>query len=203
MIYLYSGTPGSGKSLHSAQVIYHRLRFSKNVLGNFEINTSNIKPSRRKTGDYFYIKNDMLTPDILRLYSEAYFFNHRFSEGQLLLIIDECQIMFNSREWNMKGRSDWLGFFSNHRKYGYDIILIAQFDRMIDRQIRSLIEYEYIHRKVSNYGVAGKLISAASAGNLFVSVKMWYPLRERIGSEFFKAKKKYYSIYDSYNRFDT
>ena len=38
--------------------------------------------------------------------------------------------------------------FSQHRKLGYRVILIAQFDRMLDRQIRSVLEYEYIHRKV-------------------------------------------------------
>lgn len=200
MIYLYSGTPGSGKSLHCAQVIYWRLRRKQNVVANFEINIQNIK---KYNADFFCIPNDHLTPQILRTYSDAYFYNHKFHEGELLLVIDECQIMFNSREWTSKGRNEWLGFFSNHRKYGYDIILIAQFDRMIDRQIRSLIEYEYVHRKVSNYGIGGKLISMFSMGNLFVSVKMWYPLRERIGSDFFKAKKRYYTIYDSYNRFDT
>lgn len=200
MIYLYSGTPGSGKSLHSAQVIYSRLRISKNVVANFEINTQNIKKCK---GDFFCVNNlDLSTPQILRTYSDAYFYNHKFKEGKLLAIIDESQILFNARSWNARGRDDWLNFLSNHRKYGFDIILIAQFDRMLDRQIRSLIEYEYIHRKVSNFGLGGKVLSILSAGNMFVSVKMWYPLKERIGCEFFRANKKYYSIYDSYNRFD-
>lgn len=199
MIYLYSGTPGSGKSLHTARVIYWRLRGGKNVLANFEINTENIKNCK---GDFFQIDNEELTPFILRTYSDAYFYNHKFHEGELIVYIDESQILFNAREWNAKLRSEWIGFFSNHRKYGYDIVLVAQFDRMLDRQIRSLIEYEYIHRKVSNYGIQGKVMSLVSGGSLFVSVKMWYPLKERIGSEFFKAAKRYYSIYDSYNKFD-
>ena len=38
------------------------------------------------------------------------------------------------------------------------MILIAQFDRMLDRQIRSVIEYEHIHRKVKNIGVWGKCL---------------------------------------------
>ena len=104
------------------------------------------------------------------------------------MVIDECQLMFNARDWNAKGRADWLEFFTLHRHLGYRIILIAQFDRMIDRQVRSLIEYEYIHRKVSNFGIYGKIISLFSLGNLFVSVKIWYPMKEKVGSETMHAR---------------
>lgn len=200
MIYLYSGTPGSGKSLHTAHLIYWRLRYGNPVIANFAVDVNKIKNAKKNA--FKCVDNDKLTVDFLRKFSNEYFKNHKFKEGAIVLVIDECQLMFNAREWNKQGRSDWLGFFTNHRKYGYDIVLIAQFDRMIDRQIRSLIEYEYVHRKVSNYGLQGKLLSIASGGKLFVSVKMWYPLKERIGSEFFKANKKYYSIYDSYSTFD-
>lgn len=40
MIYLYSGTPGSGKSLHTARVIRNTLMFNKPVIANIPINTS-------------------------------------------------------------------------------------------------------------------------------------------------------------------
>ena len=90
-----------------------------------------------------------------------------------------------------------------HRHYGYDIILIAQFDHRIDRQIRSLIEYEYIHRKVSNFGLRGKFLCAVMLSpKLFISVKVWYPMKEKVGSEFFKCKRKYYSLYDTYMMLD-
>lgn len=199
MIYLFSGTPGSGKSLHTAQMIYWRLKRKKEIVANFDIDTSKIP---KCNGKFTCLENDKMTVKYIEDYFYKWKETHKFKEGELLLIIDEAQIMFNAREWNAKGRSEWLNFFSNHRKYAFDIILIAQFDRMLDRQLRSLIEYEYIHRKVSNYGLGGKMLSLASGGNLFVSVNMWYPLRERIGSNFFKATKKYYSIYDSYKRFD-
>ena len=45
-------------------------------------------------------------------------------------------------------------------------------------------------------------MSLCAGGNLFVCVKFWYPIKEKTDSEFFKAKKKYYQIYDTYNRFD-
>lgn len=128
--------------------------------------------------------------------------NGKVKEGSILLVIDECQRIFNARDWGQKGRGDWLTFFTLHRHLGFDIILIAQFDRMLDRQIRALIEYEYIHRKVSNFGWKGKILSLLAFGNLFVTVKVWYPMKEKTGSEWFRAKKMYYGLYDTFAMFD-
>lgn len=197
MISLYSGTPGSGKSLHVAKEIRDRAMMGKPTIGNFEVNLS-----KYKKADYTYCPNDQMTPEYLIEYSREYFKTHHFKEGAIWCIIDECQLLFNAREWQQTGRAQWLSFFTQHRKYGYNIILIAQFDRMIDRQIRSLIEYEYIHRKASNYGIGGMIFSLCAGGNLFIAVQMWYPLKARIGSEFFHARKKYWSIYDSYTTFN-
>lgn len=200
MIYLYSGTPGSGKSLHTASVIYWSLKRGDPVIANFAINQDKIK---HKKGEFIESDNLSLTPDYLINYAMKYFNGKPIKEGKLLLVIDECQLMFNAREWNIQGRAEWLSFFTQHRKFGYDIILVAQFDRMIDRQIRSLIEYEIVHRKVSNFGLKGKFLSLVMGGNVFVAVKVWYPMKERTGAEFFHARKKYYSLYDTYNMFGT
>ena len=130
MIYLYSGTPGSGKSLHCAMTVTNWARLGYPVICNFECNLEKYKRSK-----FTYISNDELTPERLKKISRDHFNGKRVKEGSLLLVIDECQLMFNSREWQKSGRANWLEFFTQHRKYGYDIILIAQFDRMIDRQI--------------------------------------------------------------------
>ena len=198
MIYLYSGTPGSGKSLHQAERIFTRLRAGKPVIANYEINTGAIKHCR---GEFTFLDNEQLQPDALREYSRIYFQAHRFREGAIWLFIDEAQILFNAREWQAKGRADWLSFFTQHRKFGYDIFLVAQFDRMIDRQIRSLIEYEVIHRKVSNFGIKGKAFSLLAGGRLFVAVSVWYPMKEKTGAQFFKYHKRYQELYDSYKDF--
>ena len=200
MIYFYIGTPGSGKSLHLAERLYWWLRAGKPAIGNFALDLDKIGGKKEK--DYTYLRNDQLTPQFLQDYAQKYIKEHGgVKEGSILLVIDECQLLFNSRDWSQKGRNEWLAFYTLHRHLGYDVILVAQFDRMIDRQIRSLIEYEYIHRKVSNYGWKGKLFSLVALGNLFVCVKRWYPLKEKVGSEFFRAKKKYYGLYDTFGTF--
>lgn len=199
MIFLYSGTPGSGKSLHQADRIYWRLRTNHPVVANYQINTSLFK----KKVPFIYLPNEKICPDELIAISKAYFQNHKFKEGAIACYIDECQLLFNAREWQQNGRAEWLSFFTQHRKYGYDVYLVAQFDRMIDRQIRSLIEYEFVHRKVSNFGKFGKILNILTGGGLFVSVEVWYPLKEVIGHEFFHYKKLYGKLYDSYNTFNS
>ena len=198
MISLYSGTPGSGKSLHCASTIITWSRLGYPVIGNFPVDLS-----KYKRAAFTYCPNDKLTPDFLINYSRQRFGAKAPKEGSILLVIDECQLLFNAREWQQSSRAQWLSFFTQHRKLGYDIILIAQFDRMVDRQIRSLIEYEYIHRKMSNFGWQGKILSLFFGGKTFIAVKRWYPLHERLGAEMIHARKNLYSIYDSYATFDS
>ena len=197
MIVLYSGTPGSGKSLHAARIIRQCIKQNIPVIANFEIDYDAIK-TKRKKGNFQYLDNTEISPEYLKQYALQYFRGKTVKEESIFLFIDEAQLLFNAREWGKKGRSDWLSFFTQHRKYGYHIVLCAQFDRMIDRQIRSLIEYEYIHRKVSNFGWKGQIMSLLVGGKLFVSVKVWYPMKEKVGAEFYVAMKRDYNLYNTF-----
>lgn len=203
MIELYSGTPGSGKSLHVAKIIRERLRYCDCVvIGNFYINSDTIKKCK---GTYIYIDNSELNPTWLMNFAIQYANEkgRRLKEDELYLFIDEAQLLFNSRDWMMVKTSGWVSFFSQHRKYGYYIGLIAQFDRMLDRQIRCLIENELKHRKVSRAGSLGKLLGFFTRNNLFIYIKVWYPMKQRVSSEFFLGTKKVYDLYDSYGLFQT
>lgn len=218
MIRLFSGTPGSGKSLHTAQVIYDRLVWScKPVIANFPIcrdmvyyskhqlkkmgKNPDFSPKRRKSGLFYYVSDDKLTPQLLIQY--AHKFHVPRKEHQTLLVIDECSsdLLFSNRSWQNKNRQEWNRFFQQHRKLGFDIILIAQSDKLIDKQIRCFIEYEVKHRKASNFGFVGKILGFLGGGSLFVAVTMWYTIREKTGSEFFRFKKFYDRFYDSYFEF--
>ena len=169
MIILYSGTPGSGKSLHMARDLYYWLRSGHVAIANFEIDVTKIKGCK---GQFFYCDNERLDPDFLIEFSRRYFSNHRKREGAIRIYLDEVSLLFNARDWQRSGRNKWLSFFTQHRKYFYDVYLVAQFDRMIDRQIRSLIEYEFIHRKASNFGLIGTLTRIFAFGKpTFICVK--------------------------------
>ncbi|MCI8297452.1 MAG: hypothetical protein HFG22_16565 [Lachnospiraceae bacterium] len=202
MIVLYSGTPGSGKSLDCARTIYNWCRRGAPVIVNFPINVDNIRLRRKK--DVRFIPNDALDPDMLVGIAREHFAGKKMAEDKLLLIIDEAQLLFNARDWSAKGRDRWNWFFTMHRHFGYFIILCAQFDRMLDRQIRSLIEYEYIHRKVNNMGWKGHLLSCLmlSPVGLFAKVKVWYPMKEKVGCDFYKVSPRYTRLYDTYALLD-
>lgn len=199
MIDLYSGTPGSGKSLHTISKIYTSLVMKRPVICNFQIDVSKIK---RKKSDFVYLDNSELTPDFLIQFSQAYFKDRLPVEDQILLVIDECQLLFNAREWGKKGRDKWLSFFSQHRKFGYHVILVAQFDGMIDKQIRALIEYEYVHRKISNFGWRGYFLSLFVGFHAFIAVKVWYPMNMKVDQQIFHARKKYFQLYQTFGTFD-
>ncbi len=199
MIYFYSGTPGSGKSLHVARDIYYRLNRNKkypNVIANFMINEKMIK---NKKANFIYKDNSDLTVSFLLDYALK---NHSSGkENQTLVVVDEASVIWNSREWQKvdtrHNRMDWLKFFVQHRKLGYNFIIISQTDRQIDRQIRSLFEYEIKHRKVNNFKI-GKLLPVP----VFACVSYWYGVNERLGVEFFTYRRKWGRFYDSYGTFE-
>lgn len=195
MIYLYTGTPGSGKSLDTARMIKGQLALKHPVICNFPINKKEV----RNADLFHYKQNEELTVDYLTEFAKNYFGNKRVRESQITLVIDECQMLFNARDWSKSDRAGWNKFFQIHRHFGYDVVLVTQFDSMIDKQIRSLVEYEIIHRKISNYGFKGYLLQFLFlAPSLFVRVKVWYPMKEKVDSTFFRGNKKLFKLYDTF-----
>lgn len=194
MIYLYTGTPGSGKSYHATLDVYKKLnkknrKYVDRVISNYYLNLSK--------DNFIYLDNSEITTKFLYSFAVQ---NHKIGlENQTLLVIDEAQILFNSRDWNSsrkgENRMDWIKFFSQHRKFGYNIILIAQNDRMIDRQIRALVEYEVAHMKINNYF---RIIPIT----VFLAVNRWYGQKMKLSSEMFLYRKKIAALYNSYEFFD-
>ena len=76
MIYLYSGTPGSGKSLHMAKVIYSVLKNTQClVICNFMINSSFF--SEEEMSRFIFLDNSQMNPDHLIQISENYWKSHK------------------------------------------------------------------------------------------------------------------------------
>ena len=200
MIELYSGTPGAGKSLHTASVIKAWLRMGRPVICNFEINTDLVKHPEQ----FYYVPNNKLNAQFLINFAAKYWTltKKHVREDHILLVVDEAQLLYNARQWQQTDQNGWISFYTQHRKFGFKVILVAQFDRMLDRQIRSLIEYEYIHRKLSNFGIYGAVMTLFGLLNLFVSVKVWYPLKERLGADWFISRPGLYRLYDTYKQLD-
>lgn len=196
-IYLYTGRPGNGKSFHACRDIRDHLKYKKaDVISNFGVSVDD-----KWAGRFNYLQNSQLTASWLVSYAVDYWGSHKFKEDGILLVIDECQLLFNSRTWNDKERLNWIEFFSQHRKYGYKVILIAQDDCMIDKQFRTLIEYETNHRKAMNYGLFGLLLTAVFMGTVFYCPTYYYMQNQKLSGTWVRYSKRIARMYNSYDAF--
>lgn len=197
MITMYTGTPGSGKSYNACRRIFWRLKKKNHnqVIANFAVNREYFEKYKFRGQFYHFWPEKLNVPNLIEF---AETMHEPKKESQTLLVFDEASLIFNAREWAKDGdRKEWLSFFAQHRKFGYEIIFICQDDRQLDRQIRSLVEYEKIHRKVSNY----KLLKYLPF-TLFVCVQVWYSMKMKTNSEWFFYHEKFGEFYDTYNTFN-
>lgn len=192
MNYIYTGTPGSGKSLHAMQQVEFYLKHGKNVIANFPIHIDFLKVVK---GHFYYLPNDKITVRYLINFSRIK--HDRERENQTLIVIDEASVKFNSRGFANKDRMEFLNFFSQHRKYGYNVLFISQSIRQIDRQIRDQFELEVKHRKLNNYKVFW-----ICPFPIFIAHVFNLNFRDCIESHFFTYKKKYGELYDTFYEFD-
>lgn len=190
MITLYSGTPGSGKSYHAVELALRMLKRGKFVIANFPMKFT--KKEQKIGKRFYYWPNEQITVYNLVVFAIEKGMIHKKQESQALVVIDEAGGRFNCREYAAKDRKEWLDFFSQHRKIGFDFVLVAQNDRMLDRQIRAQIETEKKHRKCNNFGPFAILPFP-----FFVCVEYWYTAKLRVGAEFFIFRKKIAEHYDS------
>lgn len=191
MIEIYSGFVGSGKSFHAVRrgvIIADAPAGKRYVVANFPIKPKKkflakiplinkfIKNHYNKPR-WIYKPNDELTVDLLLELSQKMGWYGK--ESQALLIFDEAGIPFNARDWNAKPkeRMRWIEFLSQSRKFGYDVVFIAQDLRMLDRQVRSLAEYEVQHKKMNNWFIFRFLPIT-----VFACVSFWNGMRNTRGT---------------------
>lgn len=211
MIEIYTGFVGSGKSYHAtrrAVTIADAPKGKRYVIANFPI-----KPKKKMIAKlpligkkvkepfnkprWVFKTNDQMTVDFL--INKSHEMGWYGKESQCLLILDEAGIIFNSRDWNVKPqeRKDWIAFLSQSRKFGYDVIFIVQDVRMLDRQIRSLAEYEVQHKKINNMSLL-----KFSPVTIFACVSFWNGVRNLRGSlELCTYKKSVADRYDTMGLF--
>lgn len=192
---LYTGTVGTGKSLHAVSMIRQYLNRGRLVIANFEL--SDDAPCDR-TG-FVYVPNKDLSPSLILHLTEIWFSGGRPQfEGAVLIVLDECSIIFNARRWSDKSRMPWLEFMSQSRKYFCRVLLIAQGAKMIDNQFRMLADVEVRHFAVSSFGTVGWLLSLPFHGRLFWCVELQFQMQERLGGYMFRGSRKDCAMYDTH-----
>lgn len=206
-ISVFTGVPGSGKSLHAAEIIYWKLRTHQTVICNFDIK----RDIPRLDYDCFhYWDNECMSPENLRAFAAGYFVDKPLKEAQITVIIDECSIpsLLSNRTWNRRDRPEWITLFQQHRKLGLEIILITQEINTIDKAVKCVCTHEVNFRKVNDIKGLGILVNILLLGHpLIVGVKYYLPIKvtskksARTGSEWTIGLKRYYSLYDTFTLF--
>lgn len=225
MMYLYTGTPGSGKSLHVAHEVREDLRLpfgkNRNVISTCEIDMTycfmNILQelvftlSRGKihlynddprAKNFHYIPINEITPKYLYEFAAKY---HVYGkEHQTVIILDECVAIFSPTvlSENIKLWNEWDRFFQFHRHIGYDIILVPQSKKLISRKVIEYCEFEVKHYNRKHQGMIGWLLSLLLGGSLFSYSTCWRGIKKPIEQKFFTYRRLYGSMYNSYTMFD-
>ena len=205
MIEAYTGTPGSGKSYHAVYDMMERIRYKHPVITNIPLNLGKLEKKEWINETYIFketseINNDNFT-EFLKNFSNDLKDKmkwNRVPEDYIYLVIDEAQLIFNCRDWQAGNRREWTTFFQLHRKYGYHVILITQMSKMLDKHMQGLLEYECIHRKFSNFGLKGLLVSLLFfSPTMFASVRMWSAMREMIDCKIFRYSSRIAKCYNT------
>lgn len=208
MITLNSGTPGSGKSYDTSRVIYEYLEQGKTVISNYEVYVDKVVPKKNtKVGTFILCENKEINVINLVWYALTHHVNvnGKIAENQALIVIDEAQNLFNARDWKNPNRHLWIEFFTQHRKLGYDIILTSQSADFIDKQIRGCIQVEMKHRRVSNYGFSGILMSIffGYKCKLFLRIEYDFPTGSKYFKTYLKPNQKIFDFYESNKLFES
>ena len=152
MIIGFSGTPGSGKTYEAVQKILDNLVMGRTVFTNIDgladpeclemIKTccglSDLAITRQ-----LHFLEDWQIPE---------FWMH--IEPRCLVVLDEVQKVFSSREWQTSKNNQFASWASTHRHNGFDVVLITQAVERIDSAVRALLEWTYVFRKVNFFGSA-------------------------------------------------
>jgi len=175
MINVVVGKPGQGKTLYLVKLAAEEMDLGRDVYSNFYINRDKLianglikKP--QGAGNLFFWKR---TSELIKL-----------RKG--LILIDECQIYFNSRSW--KTLPPELQYkFQQHRKHGLDIWGAVQNLKRIDTVVRELVNTVYeVHKMGRIFRINGYDVEEIDKAN-----------RKGGIGRIFLLRKKLYECYDT------
>jgi zona occludens toxin (predicted ATPase) len=150
MIIIYDGKPGSGKSYDAVRKILSNLKIRRRVVTNID---GLDKPDCQEMIKYYCDMDDAEIQDfLLHLTKDDVFHFWDFVQVGDLIVIDEAQKFFNSRDWqksNNRAFGDWA---SEHRHNGNDLIIVTQKRTRIDSAVRDLADFTYSYLKINMFG---------------------------------------------------
>jgi len=152
MIIGFAGTPGSGKTYEAVKKILDNLQWGRVVYTNID---GILDPQCLEMIKCHCGLSDLALMKQLHFLEEqqlADFWMH--IEPGCLVVLDEVQKVFSSREWQTAKNNAFASWASTHRHNGFDVVLITQAVERVDSAVRALLEWTYVFRKVNFFGGA-------------------------------------------------
>lgn len=150
-VFAVTGKLGGGKSLMSVQKIQDYLNEGRTVATNLDLNLKYLLHPKAKKVKCFRIPDKPTSTDLLCI-GKGNFSLDESRNG--LLVLDECGIWFNTRNWNTSGRQDIINFLLMARKLGWDVFIIVQNISLLDKQARdAIIEFLVVCRRIDKLSI--------------------------------------------------
>lgn len=154
MIIGFTGTPGSGKTYEAVKKILDNLAIGKviytNIDGMFDAECQEMIKC------YIGLSDLALTRQLRQLEPEQIVNFWMHIEPKCIVVLDEIHKWFSNREWTEQKNKEFGYWASTHRHHGYEVVLITQNIERVDAAVRSLLEWNYVYRKVNFLGSAVK-----------------------------------------------
>lgn len=187
-VYGIQGIPGAGKSLYAIDKwIIPALRSKRQVYANIE----GLSIDRMcAIYDLDPIATNMcyhnMEPDDIPLCQAFY----KDLPHGALVVLDEAQNYFGSRNWESKENKELIPYLTRHRHYGHDVVVITQNIESIDITFRRLLGLTYSIKRAEMLG-----LKASSIVYIFDRCNVD---RAPLGRTWFKYDKNIFRIYSSY-----
>lgn len=213
MMVTVTGVPGSGKTLYTTTKITEAILAGKSVATNVVLTDDwaeriakttilRLQPRRRRRRCAEWRRRLVYVNDVdalarVRLSTEG--IKRGKLEGRGVAVLDEAGEWLDARAWaeDPESRKRTNRFFRQHRKLGWDVYLISQEAEMIDKQVRTLAEYEVRLRNLRHVKLLGVPVLPF---NLFVALWAWHGVRSQrpAKKEFFRVKRRTAGMYDTH-----
>lgn len=221
MMYMYSGTPGAGKSLNVARTVFLWLRHRKRVISScnidvrlcflnffskliFELTRGKVlifDSDDERIKNFTYMNIYDFTP---KYFIEYALKNHvKGVEKQTLIVFDECVSIFSPEKCVGNFWLEWQEFFQYHRHLGYEIILVPQSTELLARKVKHFAEFEVRHRAMKNANFFMAIVSLL-LGGIFTTKTYWQGSanKKHIDKQWFRYSYILGKSYNSYCMFD-
>ncbi len=150
MIIMHDGVPGSGKTYDTVRKIIYALKVGRTVYTN--IDGLDDPLCLEHLSSQAGLTRDQLNQQLIFMTNDQVLCFWTFAEKGSLIVIDEVQKYFNSKNWSSQDNKDFSAWADEHRHDGFDLIMMTPNLKKVDSGVRSTMQIRYRYRKVNFFG---------------------------------------------------